>query len=194
MSAAPSRVTVQHASLYLHDRANPPSVPPPLTWASILAEEPFEGEHWEGLYGLPPGFVRSRETPEGNLKKGTEYNRDKESERLDWDSRWSTPSLSPLNSGDLELDDDDSFDADAPSDDSGKARGDGFPSSHLDRGRREYREAPHAYAHQREVEALKRKQYWRHDWKGDRAIKLGKNAFDIGDASTLGGWWSGLHS
>ena len=26
-----------------------------LSWKNILDEEPFEGQHWEGVYGLPPG-------------------------------------------------------------------------------------------------------------------------------------------
>lgn len=28
---------------------------PPLTWRRILQEEPFEGQHWQGAYGLPEG-------------------------------------------------------------------------------------------------------------------------------------------
>ena len=35
-----------------HD-LDPPS--PPLTWENILREEPFEGQHWQGAYGLPEG-------------------------------------------------------------------------------------------------------------------------------------------
>jgi gamma-tubulin complex component 5 len=27
----------------------------PLTWETILQEEPFEGQHWQGAYGLPNG-------------------------------------------------------------------------------------------------------------------------------------------
>lgn len=141
---------------------------------------------------MPPGFVRSHEPGEDPLKKGVHYDREKESERLDWDSRWSTPSLSPLNSGDLELDedDDDSFDANTPSVDSGDIHPDTIFSPPLHNGKSD-REAPITYAHRREVEALKGKQYWRDDWKGDGS-EMGENVFDIGDASTLGEWRPGI--
>jgi len=34
-----------------------------ISWKNILDEEPFEGQHWEGVYGLPPGStVESWET------------------------------------------------------------------------------------------------------------------------------------
>ncbi|KAH0840303.1 hypothetical protein J3R83DRAFT_1313 [Lanmaoa asiatica] len=58
--------------------------PAPITWKEILAAEPFEGQHWEGVYGLPAGS-----TVEG------------------WETRsdGSTPSLSPW-------DEDDSLDSD----------------------------------------------------------------------------------
>lgn len=57
-----------------------------MTWKDILAEEPFEGQHWEGVFGLPPGS-----TVEG------------------WEARsnGSTPSLSPWDDDDS-LDEDDS--------------------------------------------------------------------------------------
>ncbi|KAF9462032.1 Spc98 family-domain-containing protein [Collybia nuda] len=184
LSAAPSPATIAHASWYLHNQENPPAVPVPLTWASIVAEEPFEGDHWEGLYGLPPGFVRSRKS-EGETGKA-QYDREKESERLDWDSRWSTPSLSPLNSEDLELDDDDddSFNTNTSSIVSEDVQPDHISRPLFDKGRA-HREPPHTYAHRKEVEALKEKQYWRDDWKGAH-LKLGGNTFDISDASTLG--------
>ena len=38
------------------------SVPssPTLTWGQILLEEPFEGQHWQGAYGLPEGSTIER--------------------------------------------------------------------------------------------------------------------------------------
>ena len=60
---------------------NPGKVKSGLTWADILAEEPFEGQHWEGAYGLPRGAVRT----------------DGEPTDLDSDS---SPSLSPLEDED----------------------------------------------------------------------------------------------
>ncbi|KAK0453053.1 hypothetical protein EV421DRAFT_1761696 [Armillaria borealis] len=41
-----------------------PKVPETLTWKKILEEEPFEGEHWEGVYGLPPGSVKNWREPD----------------------------------------------------------------------------------------------------------------------------------
>lgn len=69
------------AQTYLHDLANPPPPEPTLTWADILAEEPFEGEHWEGVYD------------QDDADKG------------EWGS---TPSLSPLSSDDRPLEEEDS--------------------------------------------------------------------------------------
>ncbi|GLB34196.1 putative spc97 / Spc98 family proteim [Lyophyllum shimeji] len=190
LSNPPTPLTQHHASSILRRRAHPPSPPPVLTWASIVAEEPFEGEHWEGVYGLPPGFVRRDESqPKGF------YDREKESERLDWDSRWSTPSLSPLNSDDLELD--------ADQEEEKRARGyfdDSESSPDEDEDKEEdasgrqaavYGESapgsvpPHTYAHRREFEALQAKQYWREGWK-EGVDPLGRREFDMGDASTLG--------
>lgn len=72
MSSAPSDAT--HAFAETCKEAQPSKSPEPITWKEILSEEPFEGQHWEGVYGLPPGS-----TVEG------------------WETRsgGSTPSLSP---------------------------------------------------------------------------------------------------
>ena len=82
LSSAPSSTT--HAFAETYKGARPPKPPTPITWREILAEEPFEGQHWEGVYGLPAGS-----TVEG------------------WETRsgGSTPSLSPW-------DEDDSLDSD----------------------------------------------------------------------------------
>ncbi|KAG5654228.1 hypothetical protein H0H81_005915 [Sphagnurus paluster] len=182
LSNPPTNLTEHHASSILYARVHPPSPPPTLTWASIVAEEPFEGEHWEGVYGLPPGFVRRDDTKPRGF-----YDREKESERLDWDSRWSTPSLSPLNSDDLELD------ADQEEEERERAFSDGRASKEqevesLGDDVVQYvpdRVPPHTYAHRQEFEALQAKQYWRNDWRGD--VDIGVNrSFDLGDASTLG--------
>ncbi|KAF9559664.1 hypothetical protein CPC08DRAFT_723770 [Agrocybe pediades] len=79
LSRPPTEVTLMKAQTFLDNIANPPPTEHTLTWADILAEEPFEGEHWEGVYDQKDG---------GN-----------------WTS---TPSLSPLSSDDRPLDDDDS--------------------------------------------------------------------------------------
>lgn len=37
-------------------RKHDPELPSqPLTWQNILKEEPFQGQHWQGAYGLPMG-------------------------------------------------------------------------------------------------------------------------------------------
>ncbi|KAG6331582.1 hypothetical protein ID866_7507 [Astraeus odoratus] len=53
LSSAPSCTTLTFAETYVG--AEPLKNEPPITWESILSEEPFEGQHWEGVYGLPPG-------------------------------------------------------------------------------------------------------------------------------------------
>ncbi|KAG6373856.1 Spc98 family-domain-containing protein [Boletus reticuloceps] len=77
LSSAPSSAT--HAFAQTYKDARPSKPPVPVTWKEILAEEPFEGQHWEGVYGIPPGS-----TVEG------------------WETRsgGSTPSLSPWDEDD----------------------------------------------------------------------------------------------
>ena len=162
----PSEGTVEIAKTYLDAIANPPPAPPTLTWADILAEEPFEGEHWEGVFGLPPGNVRSATHRE---------NRDKD----EWDS---TPSLSPLNSDDLALDEDedDSF----SSTDYGEPLSPKpIPSPSVELSTSNHAHAPYTYDHRKQFEELRSKQYWRNDWHTDAPLFP---RFDIGDPSSLG--------
>ncbi|KAL4076383.1 Spc98 family-domain-containing protein [Scleroderma yunnanense] len=53
LAAPPSRSILTFAETY--DEIGPSKTEPPITWKDILVEEPFEGQHWEGVYGLPPG-------------------------------------------------------------------------------------------------------------------------------------------
>ncbi|KAJ7256514.1 Spc98 family-domain-containing protein [Mycena haematopus] len=89
-------------------------------------------------------------------------------------------SLSPLNSDDLELDDDDedSFSSLDPEDVAP-------PETPLSVAINEPSRPPHTYAHRKEFEQLQARQYWREGyvWPGDKGKA---RAFDIGDASTLG--------
>ncbi|KAJ6532287.1 Spc98 family-domain-containing protein [Mycena vulgaris] len=89
----------------------------------------------------------------------------------------SSASLSPLNSDDLELDDEDEDDSFSSLD-----AQDDVPDAPM----REPSRPPHTYAHRREFEQLQARQYWRDDhvWRGDSKGKA--RAFDLGDASTLG--------
>ncbi|KAF7363792.1 hypothetical protein MSAN_01037100 [Mycena sanguinolenta] len=92
----------------------------------------------------------------------------------------SSPSLSPLNSDDLELDDDD--DGSFSSLDSEDAAPPATPTSAQVS---EPSRPPYTYAHRKEFEQLQAGQYWREGyvWRGDKGKA---RAFDIGDASTLG--------
>ncbi|KAF8961085.1 hypothetical protein BDZ97DRAFT_1921610 [Flammula alnicola] len=146
LSESPSDGTVEMAKTYLETVTNPPPPPPTLTWADILAEEPFEGEHWEG----------------------------DRAERDEWDS---TPSLSPLNSDDLILDDED---------DSLSSAGYEEPASPISERAAtppEPANLPYTYKHRKQFEELRAKQYWRDDWHTDASLV---SRFDIGDPSTLG--------
>ncbi|KAF8433037.1 Spc98 family-domain-containing protein [Boletus edulis BED1] len=77
LSSAPGSTT--HAFAQAYKDVRPLKPPVPVTWKEILDEEPFEGQHWEGVYGIPPGS-----TVEG------------------WETRsgGSTPSLSPWDEDD----------------------------------------------------------------------------------------------
>lgn len=164
LSLPPTSETDSYAESYLQALKNPPSPPKILTWADILAEEPFEGEHWEGVYGLPASSVRkSRRDDDGSSRSGD-----------------STPSLSPLNSDDLELNEDDSFSsADYDTDELPPP----LPSSTTNLFVPIETKPPHTFAHRKVFEDLQAKQYWRDDWRSD--VDVGK-PFDLGDASTLG--------
>ncbi|KAI9447935.1 hypothetical protein H4582DRAFT_2124148 [Lactarius indigo] len=55
LSVPPTQLTVEHAENYLVNSTTPHVESETFDWANILNEEPFEGQHWEGVYGLPPG-------------------------------------------------------------------------------------------------------------------------------------------
>ena len=159
MSAAPAASTFKHADAYIEAIRHLPEPPPSLTWKDILAEEPFEGQHWEGVYGLPPGS-----TVEG------------------WEqtSDGSTPSLSPWDDDDDDLDDDDSFHyaEDSPSSP--------VPVERV--FSREQPNIHPSFQHRRVVEELKARQYWREEWRSNvdlfRPFNLG-DASTLGSLSVF---------
>jgi gamma-tubulin complex component 5 len=55
LSVPPTQLSVEHAENYLANSISPRVESETLNWKNILDEEPFEGQHWEGVYGLPPG-------------------------------------------------------------------------------------------------------------------------------------------
>jgi hypothetical protein len=67
LSQSPSHLTIEFAKTYLDAIINPPLPVPTLTWADILAEGPFEGEHWEGEYGLPSASVVRKDLEAGPI-------------------------------------------------------------------------------------------------------------------------------
>lgn len=156
----PSEDTLQYAERFVELTRNPPAPDPGLTWKDILAEEPFEGQHWEGVYGLPSGSVRSEFLqPSGS---------DDES-----------PPLSPISDADelgaLSTDDateesEASFDVQTPPP---------YQNAH--------NSATGLFAQalllREETESLQRRQYWRGDWRTDADVS---RPFDISDAATLG--------
>ncbi|TFK25989.1 hypothetical protein FA15DRAFT_693484 [Coprinopsis marcescibilis] len=150
LSQPSSAASSAYAELYLENIRCPPPATPPLTWADILAEDPFEGEHWEGV--LDPIVVKD-----------------------DWDS---TPSLSPLGSDDLTLDDDDSFLSDEHPDNQSSETQDSFPPLQPKPSA-----PPYTLDHEQLYDALQSRQYWRKEWHSDFDTSRG---LDLGDPSTFG--------
>ncbi|KAI0080871.1 hypothetical protein K474DRAFT_1704411 [Panus rudis PR-1116 ss-1] len=168
LSEPPSQSTLQYASNYMELVRNPPPPPKGLTWQDILAEEPFEGQHWQGAYGLPPGSTVE-----------------------DWEEESSsTDSLSLLD----DYEDDSRFDTSDDDDDDARRSERPAPSSPPSSVRKEMeereqeerekeRKAREMYAAQEVYERLVASQYWRPGWQ--IGVPLDR-PFDFGDPSTLG--------
>ncbi|KAH9948797.1 Spc98 family-domain-containing protein [Amylocystis lapponica] len=138
-SHLPDRTTMAFAEEYI-DRINNPTGPPPaLTWKTILDEEPFEGQHWEGAYGLPPGSTVE-----------------------DWErhSGGSTPSLSPWDNSDDDIDA--SLSSSEVLDPVDGASGP-LAQDSVD----PLQSPSRTYAHRKDVEELQSRQYWRPEWRTD---------------------------
>ncbi|KAI0375943.1 hypothetical protein BV20DRAFT_932428 [Pilatotrama ljubarskyi] len=159
LSNPPTPSTLEDAETIIQRIENPQHGKPTLTWNDILAEEPFEGEHWKGVYGLPPGSTVER-----------------------WETRsdGSTPSLSPWDS-ESEVDE-------SPSS-SGLSVVLGTPPlapvAPQQTGESVLGGAENPlnmYRHRQDVEELQARQYWRPEWRADADVS---KPFDIGDASSL---------
>jgi len=152
LSLPPLASTVTFAESYVENLRNPPPPSPKLTWTDILAEEPFSGQHWEGVYGLPPGS-----TVEG------------------WETRsdGSTPSLSPSDDFDEYEENGESIALSPP--DQVELAAMFQPkitvAKKIDRP---------AFNYRKEVEDLRARQYWRPEWRMDinltRPIDPGDNS------------------
>ncbi|KAI5123393.1 hypothetical protein M0805_006101 [Coniferiporia weirii] len=57
LSSPPSLSTLAYADSVVEKAHNPLLASLNLTWADILKEEPFSGQHWQGAVGLPPGSI-----------------------------------------------------------------------------------------------------------------------------------------
>lgn len=145
----------------MEQQRNPTKPPTGLTWKDILNEEPFEGQHWQGAYGLPPG--------------STVENWDEESDS-------SLLSLSALDYLNESEDDMSSLDHEK------RDQKDPSPSSSPPPILGE-KKKDEAYTHRPRwdhldiVESLQARQYWRSEWR----LNMPTNRpFDFGDPSTLG--------
>ncbi|KAJ8482298.1 hypothetical protein ONZ45_g14998 [Pleurotus djamor] len=162
LSTPPDAATIAYAEEYLDRLTHPTRSTPSLTWKDILAEEPFEGEHWEGVYGLPPGSVVNNHA------------------RSDSDED-SSPSLSPLESDDdfsLEVIDDSVSSAD-DHEVVDPPVGPGLIPINTEPSTRNQR-----FENRRVYESLRNGQYWHPGWH-DATMSTGR-PFDIGDPSTFG--------
>lgn len=157
LSSSPSAASLAYAEHYLEEIRNPPPSPKPITWLDIIGDEPFEGEHWQGVYGLPPGFVRDSESDD--FGDGSE------------------PSLSAM-SDDPELDSlNESLSSveDAPI----------MPTTPPFVAENTLLQPPpkYTYTHRQVLEDLRTRQYWTNHWRSDVHPD---RAFDIGNAATFG--------
>jgi gamma-tubulin complex component 5 len=129
-----------------------------ISWKAILDEEPFEGQHWEGIYGLPPGS-----TVEG------------------WETRSlnSTPPYSPLPPGDpSDLSPSLSSTDSLPSVEAKSFLNEDVELAHM--------ATVSSFGHRQLIEDLQRRQHWRTEWQTDAASASSfsiKNASSLGSSS-----------
>jgi gamma-tubulin complex component 5 len=160
LSEPPTPLTVEHAELYLERSSAPRVDPVSISWKTILDEEPFEGQHWEGIYGLPPGS-----TVEG------------------WETRSldSTPPYSPLPPGDIS----DISPSLSSTDSLPSVETKFFLNQDADLARLA---TISSFGHRQLIEDLQRRQYWRTEWQTDAASTSSfaiRNASSLGTSSNL---------
>ncbi|TBU41458.1 Spc98 family-domain-containing protein [Dichomitus squalens] len=159
LSNPPSSSTLDTAEAIIDRIDNPQPEKAKLTWKDIFAEEPLEGQHWEGAYGLPPGTtVENWETrSDGSSPSLSPWDSDSDLDESRPASRLSdvpeTPPTPPTEGTDPEVPR-----LDPPLD------------------------PMNAYRHRQDVEELHSRQYWRSDWRSDASVH---QQFDLGNASSL---------
>jgi len=159
LSVPPTELTVEHAENYLANSITPRVESETFSWKNILDEEPFEGQHWEGVYGLPPGS-----TVEG------------------WETRSldSTPPFSPLLLGDFgvvspSLSSTDSL----PPSEAEPSIDLNADSAHVS--------TSSTFGHRQLIEDLQRRQYWRAEWQTDAPLTRPFTVKDASSLGTLSG-------
>lgn len=157
----PDSSTLEVAQNYVDGLTHHETVKARLTWQNILAEEPFEGQHWQGAYGLPPGSVKVNEDWDIRSERSGSS-----SSLSSWgDDDYSEKGFSSPGYSDRDLT--------APSSpvepflECEPARTTGFSS----------------YSYRYDIEDLQARQYWRPEWRGDAPTDI---SFNVDDASTLG--------
>ncbi|KAI0005111.1 Spc98 family-domain-containing protein [Russula compacta] len=138
----PTLSAVEHAEDYLESNRAPRVDHVSISWKNILDEEPFEGQHWEGVYGLPPGS-----TVEGWETRSPDSTPPYSPLPLD-DLRDVSPSLSPIES--------------LPTVEVKPSLGQGADSAHM--------ATMSTFGHRQLIEDLQRRQYWRTEWQTDASL------------------------
>jgi gamma-tubulin complex component 5 len=141
LSVPPTQLTVEHAENYVVNGITPSIESEAFSWKDILDEEPFEGQHWEGVYGLPPGS-----TVEG------------------WETRSldSTPPFSPLLLDDFGVVSPLSSTDSLPGPEAVHSMDINADSVHIS--------ASSTFGHRQLIEDLQRRQYWRAEWQTDASL------------------------
>ncbi|KAF8272093.1 Spc98 family-domain-containing protein [Lactarius quietus] len=141
LSVPPTQLTVEHAENYVVNGSTPRIESETFSWKNILDEEPFEGQHWEGVYGLPPGS-----TVEG------------------WETRSldSTPPFSPLLLDDFGIVSPLSSTDSLPGSEAEPSIDINADSVHIS--------GSSTFGHRQLIEDLQRRQYWRAEWQTDASL------------------------
>ncbi|KAI0347511.1 hypothetical protein BDW22DRAFT_1368198 [Trametopsis cervina] len=171
LSSPPNNTTIDYAEQFIDRVENPGRPPAGLTWAEILADEPFTGEHWKGVYGLPAGSVKHDEDQSSVA------------------SEESLLSLSLLDDDDYDygLDERSMSSVGGLSDDSSPIETPPTSDANGDINMEQWSKEIAMHSHRSEVEQLQARQYWRNEWRVDpRTIT---QPFNVGKAATLGPAW-----
>lgn len=154
-----------YAADVIDQSQNPRRPTPGLTWAGILAEEPFEGQHWEGAFGYPPGSIVDQNEPEENP------------------AFISPPSSASVSEEDTRSETSSAFDFSNTTQSSGRVLTP--PPSYLrsnDYSSNEERITASLILRE-ELETLHRRQYWKQD---SRVVSKISTEFRLGNPSSLG--------